>query len=441
MNITKIETNFKRKMFLYTTSNLSFSEKYINQEKELINIYPDIQYQEIIGFGGAFTEAGGYTLSKINDDLANKILEDYFSENGLNYSFCRTHIGSCDFCCGSYSYIKNNEINTFSIEHDKQYLIPMIKKAMEINKNLKLLASPWSPPTSMKDNNNLYHGGKLLPEYYNLYAQYLVKYLEEYLKEGILINYMTIQNEPNAVQPWESCIYSAKDEGKFANKYLYPYLISNNMKTKLLVWDHNKQCAFNRFKDILKTGGNSISGIAVHWYSGDYFEELELIRNAFPDKLIIHSEGCTGYSKFKKSEEVKNGEIYAHDLIGDLNAGINGFIDWNMVLDYHGGPNHKNNYCNAPIMVNKYYNGYIKNLTYYYIGHFSKYIKPGAKRIAFSKFTDKIEVTAFKNFDNSIVVVLLNRTDSQIHYKLNLNGYLYKDRLDSHCIVTFVINI
>ncbi len=441
MKITKIETNFKRKLFFYTTSNLSFSEKYTNQEKELINIYPDIEYQEIIGFGGAFTEAGGYTLSKGNDDLSNKILSDYFSENGLNYSFCRTHIGSCDFSLESYSYIENNDINTFSIEHDKLYLIPMIKKSIEINKNLKLLASPWSPPASMKNNNNLCRGGKLLPEYYELYAKYLVKYIKAYLNEEIPINYMTIQNEPNAKQFWESCLFTASEEATFANRYLYPYLISNNIKTKVLVWDHNKQCAFNRFKDSLKTGGNAISGLAVHWYSGDYFEELELIRNAFPDKLIIHSEGCTGYSKYKKSEEVKNGEIYAHDLIGDLNAGINGFIDWNMVLDYQGGPNHKHNYCNAPIMVNKYYNGYIKNLTYYYIGHFSKYIKPGAKRIAFSKFTDKIEVTAFKNFDNSIIVVLLNRTDSKINYKLNLNGCLYQDRLDSHCIVTFVINI
>ena len=440
MNITKIETNFKRKLFLSTTSNLSFSKNYTNQEKELINIYPDIKYQEIIGFGGAFTEAGGYTLSKVSQDIYNSILNDYFSDEGLNYNLCRTHIGSCDFSTESYSYIKNNDINTFSVEHDKKYLIPMIKKALNINRNLKLLASPWSPPSSMKDNNNLYYGGKLLPEYYDLWAKYLVKYIGAYSKEGISINYMTVQNEANATQVWESCLYTASEEGTFASKYLFPSFRENNIKTKILVWDHNKQCAFQRFEDTLKTGGNSISGIAVHWYSGDYFEELKLIRDAYPDKLIIHSEGCTGYSKFNKAEEVQNGEIYAHDMIGDLNAGINGFIDWNMVLDFHGGPNHKLNYCNAPIMVNKHYNGYIKNLTYYYIGHFSKYIKPGARRIAFSKFTDKTEVTAFKNFDNSIVVVLLNRTDSQIYFNLNINRKLYKDRLDSHCIVTFVIN-
>ena len=440
MHITKVETNYKRHLFLSCNSNLSFFENYTNQEKELINIYPEIEYQEIIGFGGAFTEASGYTLSKLNHELYNEILEDYFSEEGLNYSLCRTQIGSSDFSCKSYSYIQNNDINTFNIEHDKQYIIPMIKKAIDINKNLKLLASPWSPPASMKSNHNLYHGGKLLPKYYDLYAEYLVKYIKEYSKEGININYITVQNEPNASQVWESCLYSASDEGTFAHNYLFPNFKRNNIKTKILVWDHNKQCAFKRFKDTLKTAGESISGIAVHWYSGDYFEELELIRNAYPNKLIIHSEGCTGYSRFKKSEEVQNGEIYAHDMIGDLNSGINGFIDWNMVLDFHGGPNHKLNYCNAPIMVNKHYNDYIKNLTYYYIGHFSKFIKPGAKRIAFSKFTDKIEVTAFKNFDNSIVVVLLNRTDSKINYNLNIDQKIYKDRLDSHCIVTFIIN-
>lgn len=441
MNLTKIETNFKRNLFFSITSNLSFSKDFDNQERELINLYPNIEYQEILGFGGAFTEASAYALSKTAPNLYHSILEDYFSEDGLNYTLCRTHIGSCDFCIKSYSYIKNNDITTFSIEHDKQYLIPMIKHAININKNIKILASPWSPPAFMKDNISLYHGGKLLPEYYDLWASYVIRYLQEYSKEGVPIHFITVQNEPNASQNWESCLYSASEEGYFATHHLIPYFKRNHIKTKILVWDHNKQCAFRRFQDTLKINNNSITGIAVHWYSGDYFEELELIRRIYPDKLILHTEGCTGYSKFKKTEEVQNGEIYAHDLIGDLNAGINGFIDWNIVLDYWGGPNHKDNYCNAPIMITRDYTNYIKNLTYYYIGHFSKFIKPGAKRIAFSKFTDRIEVTAFKNFDNSIVVVLLNRTDSQIHFHLNIHQKLYEDKLDRHCILTFVINL
>lgn len=117
-----------------------------------------------------------------------------------------------------------------------------------------------------------------------------------------------------------------------------------------------------------------------------------------------------------------------------------GFIDWNIVLDYKGGPNHKKNYCNSPIMISKNNDGYIKNLTFYYIGHFSKFIKPGAKRIGISKFTNQIEITAFKNFDTSIVIVLLNRNDFNIEYKLNLDGKIFKDTIDKHCIVSLIIN-
>ena len=369
-------------------------------------------------------------------------MKDYFSPNGLNYSLCRTHIGSCDFCLKSYSYLYNEDINTFSIEHDKKYLIPMIKNALKINSNIKLLASPWSPPSFMKDNHRLILGGKLLQKYYDLYSLYLAKYIEEYKKENINIHYLSIQNEPSFAAPWESCIYTPEEETSLISNYIIPCFNRRNIKTKLLVWDHNKEKILNRANIYFKNNSNfnNISGIAFHWYSGDYFEELELINKLYPNKLLIHTEGCTGYSKFKKSDEVNNAEIYSHDIIGNLNSGANGFIDWNMVLNYKGGPNHKFNYCNAPIMINKQNDDYIKNLSYYYIAHFSKYIRPGAKRIAYSKYTDKIEVCTFKNLDNSVIIVLLNRNDFNMQYILNINNQVYKDNLDSHCIVTFIIN-
>ena len=205
-------------------------------------------------------------------------------------------------------------------------------------------------------------------------------------------------------------------------------------------WDHNKEKLFSRSIQIMGNDKNNlISGMAVHWYSGDYFEEISLTRQHFPDKLIIHTEGCTGFSNFRKNDEIHNGEIYGHDIIGDLNNGINAFIDWNMILDSNGGPNHKKNYCNAPIMLNKSNNGYIKNLTYYYIGHFSKFIKPKAKRIAFSKFTDKLEITSFKNLDNTIVIVIMNKTNQNIKYHINLRQELLKDKIEPHSITTYII--
>ena len=220
---------------------------------------------------------------------------------------------------------------------------------------------------------------------------------------------------------------------------LFRSFAKNGIKTKILAWDHNKERLYSRAKETFKIANNEVCGMAMHWYSGDYFEEIDLTRQQFPNKLFIHTEGCTGYSHFRKEDEVINGEIYAHDMLGDLNAGVNGFIDWNIILDNKGGPNHKKNYCNAPIMLNKDHSGYIKNLTYYYIGHFSKYIKPGARKIGFSKFTSEIEVTAFQNLDDSIVVVLLNRKDRNQEFNLQLNGEIYHDNLDSHAILTFVI--
>lgn len=434
----KMETNFRRKLF-GKVEEVKWNGKLKNRERELIHLYPEMEFQEWIGFGGAFTEAAGYCLTRVSQSVANQILEDYFSENGLGYSFCRVPIGSSDFSLSSYSYLKNSDMNHFSIERDEQYIIPMIKKALEKNPSLKLLASPWSPPAFAKSNKILVLGGRLLEKYKAFYAEYLVRFLLEYQKRGIEIGYMTIQNEPSAVQTWESCLYSAEEEAKFVKNYLYPAFIKHGVKTKILAWDHNKERLFSRAEEVYKIAKNEVNGMAMHWYSGDYFEEIALVKEQFPDKLLIHTEGCTGFSNFRQEDEVKNGEIYGHDMMGDLNGGINGWIDWNLVLDHKGGPNHKKNYCNAPIMLNQDNSGMIKNLTYYYIGHFSKYIKPGARRIGFSRFSTNIEVTAFKNLDGTVVVVLLNRNERNQEFNLELNGEVFYDNLDGHAILTFVM--
>ena len=338
MNIKKFETNFKRKLFLYETSNIKtkpYSEKI---ENNVINIYPNITYQNIIGFGGAFTESTCFCLNELNTSISDKILNEYFSESGLNYNLCRLPIGSSDFSLNSYSYSNKKDLSDFSIERDKKYIIPTIKSAQKINPNIKFLASPWSPPKFMKNNKMLYFGGKLLDKYKQIWANYLVKYVNCYKNENINIDYMTVQNEPNAVQIWESCTYTPEEELDLVKNYLYPTFKDSNINVKFLIWDHNKEKLLNRaiqeIKDNLSL--NAISGFAFHWYTGDHFENIELVHEMFPGKLLIHTEGCTGYSKFNPNDEVHNAEIYGHDIIGDLNAGINGYIDWNMVLDYKG---------------------------------------------------------------------------------------------------------
>ena len=441
MKITKIETNIKINMYFYKTEISKTKEYSEKLEKQILNIYPQIEYQKIIGFGGAFTGSTCYVLNNVKDNIKNSILDEYFGEDGLNYNFCRLTIASSDFSPKSYSYSSKKDLSDFSIFEDTKYIIPTIKLAQAKNANITFLASPWSPPAFMKSNKSLYLGGKLKEEYKALWAEYLVKYINEYKKQNINIDYMTIQNEPNATQVWESCRFSAEEEADFIKQYLAPTFKKNQISTKLLIWDHNKECILDRCtKTLVKYGTlDYVTGIAFHWYTGTHFENLKILHDLFPNKLLIHTEGCTGYSKFKPQDELFNAQMYAEQIIGDFNSGVNGFIDWNMFLDYNGGPNHKRNYCNSPIMLNKNNTDYIKTPAFYYIGHFSKYVKPNATRIAFSRFTEDVNITAFKNVDGSIVVVLLNKNSYNIEYNLCLEGRYFHDNLDSNAIVTFVI--
>ncbi len=441
MEIEKIETNYKRKIFFEETKNIKEKDYSIRISSKVINIYPEIKYQTIVGFGGAFTEATGYALKSVSEEEKKKILDDYFLDAGLGYSLCRLPIGSSDFSKKSYSYSYKEDLSDFNIDRDKEYIIPAVKEAQKINPNIKFLSSPWSPPKFMKSNKMLILGGKLLEKYKKTWTEYLVKYINEYEKENIKIDFMTVQNEPNATQIWESCIYSPEEEADLAINYIYPKFKENNIDTKILIWDHNKEILYTRVNQEITNNKalETISGFAYHWYVGDHFENIALLEKEFPGKLLIHTEGCTGYSHFNHNDEVFNAELYGHDILGDLNAGTNGYIDWNMVLENNGGPNHKRNYCNSPIMINENKNGYIKNLTYYYIGHFSKFIKPGARRIAFSRYCDDIEVTAFENEDKSIAVVLLNRKDINREYNLCIKDKVIHDNLDSHAIVTYII--
>ena len=440
--ISKIETNYKEHKYFYTESNIEFTKQMTNDEFNLIIVYPDIQYQSIIGFGGAFTEAAGYALSALSEPLQQNLLNDYFSSDGIGYTFCRTPINSCDFALDNYSYMDTTDISTFTIEHDFKYIIPMIKKSLHINPNIKLIASPWSPPAFMKDNNNMNNGGKLLNTYKQLWADYLVKYVQAYMQENIMISYMTIQNEPNAIQPWESCNYTATEEASLLQHYLAPTFKFHNIPMKFLVWDQNKERILYRINEMYKDKqiSNFIYGIAYHYYTGDHFNNIALAKQLCPELTLIHTEGCTGYSKHTTKSEIKNAEIYAHDIIGDLNHGSSGYIDWNLVLDYYGGPNHKKNFCNAPIMTNKKKNGYYHTLSYYYIGHFSKFIKPNAKRIAYSSYTSQLEITSFQNPDNSIVVVVFNPNNYTVPYLLNINNNILEDKIKKHSIITYTIN-
>ncbi len=413
-------------------------------ENQVVNLYPEVEYQTFLGFGGAVTEAAGYAFSKLTPENREKALDLYFGEEGNGYHLMRSHIDSCDFSLGVYTAMDDSDdmkMQSMRLDREEQYIFPLLRAAQErAGEGFDLMLSPWSPPAFMKTNHSRTHGGKLKEEFREAWAEYICRYLKEYEKKGFAVNRLTIQNEPAAVQTWDSCIYTAQEEKVFLRDFLYPALVRHGLgHLKLNIWDHNKERMYERAKAIIDdTTGPMVDGVAFHWYSGDHFEAIGLTREAFPGKELIFTEGCVEYSRFS-TDQLKNAQMYAHDILGNLNAGMTGFIDWNIFLDEKGGPNHVGNYCDAPIMVDTQAGELDIKLSFDYIGHFSKYIKPGAKRIGLSKYTADLEVTAFKNPDTTLVLVALNRTEKKLPVVIRLGGELIEFDLPGSAIATALL--
>ena len=411
---------------------------------ESITIDASKTYQSIVGFGGAFTEASAYTLSKMSPDKRAAILNAYFNpKDGIGYTLCRTHINSADFSLNNYSYDDVDgdfELNHFDISRDKKWLIPMIKDAMAVKgADFRLFASPWSPPAWMKTNGQMNYGGQLKPECRDVWARYCARYIKAYAKEGIPIWGLTVQNEPAATQTWDSCNYSAQEEGAFVRDHLGPTLEKEGLgDVKIMVWDHNKDIIFERAEPILSDPETAkyVWGVGFHWYSGDNFENLAKVHDAFPTTHLLFTEGCQEGGVRLGAWDL--GERYAHDIIGDLNNWTVGWVDWNMVLDERGGPNHVDNLCDAPVIADTTRNDVYYQSSFYYMGHFSKYIRPGAVRIASSATSEALETTAFKNPDNSIAIVVMNRTDTEIKFNLKLDGKIATCSNPAHSIITMI---
>jgi len=411
-----------------------FQKDVKEQEMQLLMVYSDIKYHEIKGFGGAFTQSSAINFYQMNESCQEEILESYFGESGLKYNYGRTHIASCDFSNGHFGYTQKEDLSDFTIECDQDLLIPFIKKCESFaNKEIHLMSSPWSPPAFMKDSKGLLFGGKLLPEYYQAYADYFVKYIQAYKNEGIVVEMVSVQNEPKAVQRWESCIYTAEEEKIFIRDYLYPTLQQSGLEeVKIVIWDHNKERTFERARAIMsdEKTRKAVYGVGVHWYSGDHFENLRICKEFFPDKEIIFTEGCVellagaptnlgGNETVVVSESPwEFGERYAHDMIGNFNNGLSTMIDWNLILDSQGGPNHVGNYCSAPIIVDIKEQRVKYQPSFYFIGHFSKFIPEGSRKIAQSCYSKDLEVASFLTPSNEVVVVVLNSTEKEIPFTL-----------------------
>ncbi len=437
-NIKIITTNASGKLFWQETEAVYEAQ---SDCMHVVNVFPELTGQTIEGFGGAVTEAAVYSAGSLSEEMHAEVLKSCYGEEGLRYNLARLPIHSCDFALGNYTYVQegDEDLSTFDISHDRLLLLPFLKEAVALRKgNLNFLASPWSPPAYMKTNGEMNHGGKLKEEYAPLWAQYFVKFIRAYAEEGIEISYITVQNEPMAVQTWDSCVYEAAQEGAFVKKYLAPALREAGLShIQIFVWDHNKEEVYDRARATFAVEGvrEEVSGIAVHWYTGDHFDALRAVKQAYPEKRLFFTEGCVEYSRFADSGEVQKAEMYAHDILGNLKAGVEAYFDWNILLDEKGGPNHVGNFCAAPLMCDGK-GGVTKRLTYYYIGHFSRYIKKGAVQLLTSTYTDKVEAAAFRNPEGERVVILLNRTAETVEVTLRECGMGTNMNLQPHSIVT-----
>ena len=301
----------------------------------------DKTFQTIEGFGGAFTDASADNFAKLSPEEQERFLKACFDPHeGNGYTLCRTTIHSCDYSAEMYTYDDvegDKELEHFSIEPDRKSRIPLIKRALETARgNIKIYASPWSPPAWMKTNNDMLYGGKLKPEYFQTWADYFVKYVKAYEQEGIPIWGLTVQNEALAVQVWESCVFTAEEERDFVRDYLGPTLKKNGLSDlKLMFWDHNRGIMYQRAEVMYDDpeAAQYIYGIAFHYYVGHHFDNVRMVHDAFPDKKIIYTEAGMGGSW-------ETGVNVAKNMIIDLNNWTNGWTYWNMLLDENGGPRH-----------------------------------------------------------------------------------------------------
>lgn len=446
----------------------------------ILRVSLDQPDQQIVGFGGAFTDASASVFQTLSPALQDRILDMYFGEEGLKYVVGRVPINSCDFSLGSWSFDDDSgDVNLTNFDenltHDAEAKIPFIRAAQHLieerGEELTLFASPWSPPAWMKTNDQMTSSGTpgLRSEFAGVWAEYLSRWVTAYKQHGLPMWAMTVQNEPTAYVRWESCIYSAEQEAKFVGDHLGPTFQRDHPDVHLLSYDAQKDWVHHWVNVTLRDPRASeyLSGVAVHWYQGDYFEQLADVHRQFPDAILLASEATWESARIGAlpflgwAGRWALGEGYAHDIIGDLNSGVVAWTDWNLLLDLEGGPNHIHNFCDAALMAESAADGSEElqvHPQYHYIGHFSKYIPRGSRRLITEMlqthygpyqgpgrlygtcdWSDGLHATSAMRPDGELVVVALNCGDSTIKFKLQFGARAILAEIPAHAIQTFLL--
>lgn len=439
-----------KKQYFKRMPNLNFNSEEFEADLPTVSVNTDQTFQTHMGFGGAFTESASYVLATAGEKVREEVAKAYFSKEGLRYNMGRLSVHSNDFALGNYTYVEEGdaELKTFDCSHEEKWTLPFVDQAQAVaERQISYVVSCWSAPAWMKTNDDMNHGGKLRRKYWGVWAEYCCKYIKTLISRGINVTMMTIQNEPEATQTWESCLFTAKEELEYIKTALIPALKKYGLNTKIFIWDHNRDRVARRSAVTLadKEVRDAVYGVAYHWYVGEESKNLSVVHSLSPEKHLLLTECCVELTAPSENEngkrvtELAHAERYGRNIINDFNNWSEGWIDWNMTLDHTGGPNHVNNFCEAPVMIMQ--DGSVKyNPSYYYIGHFSKFIEPGAKRVNCVNDCEKeLYSVAYKNPNGETVVVMQNEGWIK-NVSLYIDGKGVNVNMPSNSIITLVLS-
>ncbi|XP_066998118.2 lysosomal acid glucosylceramidase [Anabrus simplex] len=389
-------------------------------------------YQKIFGFGGAMTDAAALNIASLSPDTQEHLLKSYYSPEGLQYNMVRVPMAGCDFSTHTYSY--DDLENDVTLQHfnlsveDYNFKIPYIKRAQELNPNrLLIFTAPWSAPRWMKTNNEFAGMGKLKTEFYELWAQYFIKFLQNYLAAGIEIWALSTQNEPtDGLSPnftFNAMGWTADEQQDWLANNLGPALEASGFShVRVLIMDDQRYNLPAWPNTVLgdPKARNYTSGIAVHWYV-DFIpafgtQYLDEVHDSWPEVFLLYTEACNGLQQLGEKPVAlgswERGEKYAHSIIETMNHWVTGWVDWNLALDLTGGPNWANNQVDSAVIVNATGDEFYKQPMFYTVGHFSKFVPEGSHRIDVA--VETIEGTAFSTPEGATVVVLHNSLSEEV---------------------------
>jgi glucosylceramidase len=412
---------------------------------------PAKTYQALLGIGGAITDASAEVFARLDARQQERLLRAYYdAKDGIGYSLARTTIHSSDFSSASYTYVDDGDaaLASFSVAHDRAFRIPLLKRAIAAaGGHLTLFASPWSAPAFMKTNASMLRGGQLKPEFADAWARYYTRFIRAYEQEGVPVWGITVQNEPMATQAWESMIYSAEEERDFLKNHLGPAMAQAGLgDRKIIVWDHNRDLMTQRARVIFEDPEASryAWGMGFHWYEtwaggAPMFANVAAVHRAWPGKHLLLTEATVEGFDPARLQSVANAERYGTALINDFNNGAEGWTDWNILLDERGGPNHVGNFCFAPVHADTRTGELTFTPSFWYLGHFSKFIRPGAHRVEAASSRSTLATTSFANPDGSLATVVMNATDQPVSYRFFAGRDEARVAIPAHAIQTLVV--